>query len=105
MTEINPYEEALRNRAKAKRTIACAETKLEGIQKAIAALQEMEMAEAVSERETVRFRSRQQGTRLVSVNEWPPDFSEVLRLVQSLETARKDLDKAERKLADLGTPI
>lgn len=107
----SPIESEMRRRAKAKRTIACVEEKLEAIQHSLGLLGRAYLLNPNS----LDLRNADKGClRFLPINEPPgggwvsiawPDLGEISRLVRTLQEARRDLGQAEQRLADLGVPI
>ena len=107
-------ESAMRRRTKAKQIIACAEEKLEAIQKSLDSLKGVNLLDNksldLSQVDKGRLRFSYSGYKVgVGLINWIsvdwPDLSEISRLVTDLEEAQKDLSQADQRLADLGTPI
>ena len=103
-------ESEMRRRAKAKRTIACVEEKLEAIQHSLGLLGKAYLLNPNSldlrnaDKGCLRFLINEpSGGRWISIV-WP-DLAETARLVRTLQEARRDVGQAEQRLADLGVPI
>ena len=102
-------ESAMKQRTKAKQSIACAQEKLESIKSSIEALNNVRLIPgdvdlSHVERGCLRVRSCGRRTDEWKTVKWP-EINEIKRLIMAMENGQKELQSAEKRLSDLGTPI